>query len=175
MPAQPGSRAAVLGSAAFFLVGPLLEAGVGPWVLTRWERGSGVLDGPVARVVGVVLIVAGLAVLLQAFARFALDGLGTPAPVAPPRRLVVRGAYRYVRNPMYVATAAVIAGEGLLLARPVLLIAAAVYCIALGVFARLKEEPLLRERFGEEYEAYRRAVPAWVPRVRPWTPAAPQA
>jgi len=163
----------VLGSAAFFLVGPLLEAGVGPWVLTRWERGGGALAGPVVRVAGVVLVVAGLTVLLDAFARFALDGLGTPAPVAPPRRLVVRGAYRHVRNPMYVATATVIAGEGLLLARPVLLLAAAVYCLALGAFARVKEEPLLRERFGADYEAYRRAVPAWVPRVRPWTPAAP--
>ena len=166
---------AVLGSAAFFLVGPLLEAGVGPWVLTRWDRGGGVLDHAIARAAGVALIAAGLAVLLHAFARFALDGLGTPAPVAPPQRLVVRGAYRFVRHPMYVATAAAIAGQGLLLARPVLLAAAAVYLAALGTLARVKEEPLLRERFGAEYEAYRRAVPAWVPRVRPWTPAAPQA
>ncbi len=175
MPRTQASRAAVLGSAAFFLVGPLLEAGVGPWVLTRWERGGGLLDGALAQLAGVALIVAGLAVLLQAFARFALDGLGTPAPVAPPRRLFVRGASRHVRNPMYVATAAVLGGPGLLVARPVLLVAALVYCVALGTFARLKEEPLLRERFGAEYDAYRRAVPAWVPRVRPWTPRAPQA
>ena len=165
-------RTAVLGSAAFLLVGPLLEAGVGPWLLTRWERGAGVLDGPAAQVTGGLLIAAGLAVLLQAFARFALDGLGTPAPVAPPRRLVVRGAYRHVRNPMYVATAAVIAGKGLLLARPVLLAAAAVYCLALGLWTRVAEERVLRERFGAQYDAYRRAVPGWLPRVRPWEPPA---
>lgn len=158
----------MLGSALFFLVGPALEAGLAPWLLTRWERGEGVLDTPVLRVAGVTLIAAGVAVVLHAFARFALDGAGTPAPVAPPERLVVRGAYRYVRNPMYAATAAVIAGQGLLLAQPVLLAGAALYVLALGTLARLHEERLLHERFGAQYDAYRRAVPAWVPRLRPW-------
>ena len=160
----------VAGSALFVLVGPLLEAGVGPWLLTRWERGAGLLDAAAPRVLGGVLIAGGLLVLLGALARFALDGLGTPAPVAPPRRLVVRGAYRFVRHPMYVATAAVIAGQGLLLARPVLLAAAAVYLLTLATLARVREEPLLRERFGAEYEAYRSAVPGWLPRLRPWSP-----
>ncbi len=163
-------RSAALAAAAFFVIGPGLEAGLGPWLLTRWESGDGALAVPALRVAGGVLVLAGLAVLLHAFARFVLDGRGTPSPVAPPRRLVVEGAYRYVRNPMYVATAAVIAGQGLLLARPILLVAAAAYVLALGTLARLHEEPALRRRYGEAYDEYRRAVPAWRPRLRPWSP-----
>lgn len=161
-------RAAVLSSLLFFLIGPGLEAGVGPWLLTG---GFEVGDGPdvlALRIFGVVLIVAGLAVVVHAYARFVLDGIGTPSPMAPPRELVVSGAYRYVRNPMYVATAAVIVGEGLVLRQPILLAAAAVYCAALALLGRTYEEPLLRRRFGPVYDAYRDAVPGWLPRLRPW-------
>jgi protein-S-isoprenylcysteine O-methyltransferase Ste14 len=158
-----------LGSALFFLVGPGLEAGLGPWLLTGFEHRSGtLLDVAPLRVLGGLLVVAGLVVLVGSFVRFARDGRGTPAPAAPPSRLVVSGAYRHVRHPMYVATAAVIAGEGLLLAQPILLLGAAVYCTALGLWSRHREEPLLRARFGEQYDAYRAAVPGWVPRLRPW-------
>jgi protein-S-isoprenylcysteine O-methyltransferase Ste14 len=160
--------AAILGSLGFFLIGPGLEAGVGPWLLTG---GFEVGDGPdvvVLRILGVVLIAGGLGVLVHAYARFALDGIGTPSPMAPPRELVVTGAYRHVRNPMYVATAAVVVGEGLLLRQPILLVAAAVYCAALALLGRRYEEPLLRRRFGPAYDAYRAAVPGWVPRLRPW-------
>ena len=160
---------ALTGSAIFFLIGPGLEAGVGPFLLTGgFEAGDGLPGSPVLRGLGVVLIAAGLAVLVHAYVRFARDGSGTPSPLAPPAELVVRGAYRHVRNPMYVATAAVVVGEGLLLRRPVLLVAAAVYCVALAALGRVREEPLLRARFGARYEAYRAAVPGWVPRLRPW-------
>jgi protein-S-isoprenylcysteine O-methyltransferase Ste14 len=81
----------------------------------------------------------------------------------------VTGPYRHVRNPMYVATATVIAGEGLLLSRPILLAAAAVYLAALAIMVRRLEEPRLRQRFGSAYDAYRDAVPGWRPRLRPWT------
>ena len=161
-------RAAVLGSLLFFLIGPGLEMGVGPWLLTG---GFEVGDGPDAlalRAFGVVLIVAGLAVVVHAYVRFALDGIGTPSPMAPPRELVVTGAYRFVRNPMYVATAAVIVGEGLLLRRPILLVAAAVYLTAMAVLHHRYEAPLLARRFGPAYDAYRDAVPGWLPRARPW-------
>jgi protein-S-isoprenylcysteine O-methyltransferase Ste14 len=159
---------ALLGSAIFFLVGPGLEAGVGPFVLTGFEVGDDLPAWPALRIAGAVLALAGLAVLVHAFARFARDGAGTPSPLAPPQELVVRGAYRHVRNPMYVATAAVIAGEGLLLRQPILLVAAAVYCAALAALGRFREEPLLRERFGARYDAYRAAVPGWLPRLTPW-------
>lgn len=162
-------RAALLGSVGFFLVGPGLEAGVGPALLTGgFEVGGGLPESPVIRGLGVVLMVAGLAVVVLAYARFALDGIGTPSPMAPPRELVVSGAYRHVRNPMYVATAAVIVGEGLLLRQPVLLVAAVVYCVALALLGRRFEEPLLRARFGPAYDAYRAAVPGWLPRLTPW-------
>ena len=159
-------RAAAIGSALFFLLGPGLEAGVGPWLLTGFETRAVWPD--VLRALGVALIVAGLAVVVQAFVRFVVEGTGTPAPVAPPGRLVIGGVYRHVRNPMYVATAAVIVGEGLLLGQPVLFLAAAVYCGALALFVRVHEEPVMAKRFGAAYDAYRRAVPGWVPRLRPW-------
>ena len=162
-------RAAVLGSFLFFLIGPGLEAGVGPALLTGgFEVGDGLPDSPVLRGLGVVLIATGLSVLVHAYVRFALDGIGTPSPMAPPQQLVVTGAYRYVRNPMYVATAAVIVGEGLLLRQPILLVAALVYCAALALLERNYEEPMLHRRFGPAYDAYRAAVPGWLPRLRPW-------
>ena len=157
-------RGAALGSALFFLVGPALEAGVGPFVLTGFEDGDALPSA--LRVPGAVLIAIGLPVIVWSFVRFVGEGRGTPAPVAPPDQLVIGGAYRYVRNPMYVATAAVIAGEGLLLRQPILLLAAAVYCVALGLLVRLHEEPRLLRRFGAQYEAYRHAVPGWIPRLR---------
>jgi len=162
-------RAAILGSLLFFLVGPGLETGVGPALLTGgFETGGDLPDATALKGAGVVLIVAGLGVLMHAYVRFALDGIGTPSPVAPTRELVVSGAYRFVRNPMYVATAAVIVGEGLLLRQPILLVAAVVYVAALATLGRVKEEPLLRERFGPAYDAYRDAVPGWFPRLTPY-------
>jgi protein-S-isoprenylcysteine O-methyltransferase Ste14 len=169
---DPGvtTRHATLGTAVFFLLGPGLEAGVGPLLITRLVDP---VDGwpAVVRVAGALLLAAAIAVLLAVFARFVTDGRGTPSPAAPTRRLIVTGAYRHVRHPMYLATAAAIVGEALAFAQPVLLLAAAAYVAALGTLSRLREEPLLRARFGAEYDAYRRAVPGWRPRLRPWTPS----
>ncbi|MET8157777.1 isoprenylcysteine carboxylmethyltransferase family protein [Sphaerisporangium sp. NPDC005289] len=120
------------------------------------------------RVAGVVLILAGGAVLVDAFVRFVTEGFGTPAPVAPPEHLVVGGLYRYVRNPMYVGVLAAIVGQALLLARSGLLWYAAIAFVAVFCFVRLYEEPTLRRSFGAEYEEYRAAVPGWWPRLRPW-------
>jgi protein-S-isoprenylcysteine O-methyltransferase Ste14 len=119
--------------------------------------------------IGGALIAAGVAVLLPAFGRFAIEGIGTPAPAAPTERLVVGGAYRYVRNPMYLAVASVIVGQALLFGQVVLLIYAVMFGVAVTSFVLGYEEPTLAARYGEEYEAYRRAVPRWRPRLRPWT------
>jgi protein-S-isoprenylcysteine O-methyltransferase Ste14 len=117
-----------------------------------------------------ILLLAGLIVLVGAFARFVMEGLGTPAPVAAPERLVVGGVYRFVRNPMYVAILAAIVGQALILGRLALLLYATVVWLISAAFVRFYEEPTLARRFGADYEAYRRAVPAWWPRLRPWDP-----
>ncbi len=111
---------------------------------------------------------AGVGVLLHAFARFALEGIGTPAPVAPTQHLVVGGLYRFVRNPMYLAVCATIAGQALILGRPALLAYAAAFGAVVAAFVRAYEEPTLTARYGRRYEDYRRAVPGWWPRRRPW-------
>jgi protein-S-isoprenylcysteine O-methyltransferase Ste14 len=159
---------AAAGSVAFLLVGPGLEAGVGPWLLVR-VAGSDLDGWPVAlRVLGALLIAAGLVVLADVFARFVRDGRGTPSPAAPTTTLLVRGAFRHLRHPMYVATAAVIAGEALAFAQPILLAGAAAYLAAMWTLVQALEEPRLARRFGASYDAYRRAVPGWIPRLRPW-------
>jgi protein-S-isoprenylcysteine O-methyltransferase Ste14 len=122
------------------------------------------------RGLGALLIVAGLPVLVGAFVRFVTEGLGTPAPVAPPERLVVGGLFRYVRNPMYVAVLAAILGQALLLWQSALLGYGLAAGLAMYAFVRLYEEPHLTEHFGDAYREYQRQVPGWWPRLRPWTP-----
>lgn len=123
-------------------------------------------DGEVHSRTLIALILLGLPLLLEAFARFALQGRGTPAPVLPPERLVVFGFYRRVRNPMYVAVTALILGQALLLGDVRLLVLAAVVWLTFHLFVLLYEEPRLRQRFGRDYEAYCGAVPRWLPRLR---------
>jgi protein-S-isoprenylcysteine O-methyltransferase Ste14 len=157
---------AAAGSLVFLALAPGVVAGLIPWLLTGWDS----TDPPLAlRVIGAALIAAGTAVLLSAFGRFVVEGIGTPAPVAPPERLVVGGLYRYVRNPMYVAVAATIIGQAALLGRPALLLYALLFMGAVAAFVQGYEQPVLSERYGTEYEEYRRNVPAWRPRLRPWT------
>jgi protein-S-isoprenylcysteine O-methyltransferase Ste14 len=167
-------RTAAIGSAAFFLVGPGVVVGLVPWLLTRWQVREPAPFWAPARVLGVALIVAGLAVAIQAFVRFVVEGFGTPLPVAAPERLVVGGAYRYVRNPMYEALLAAVIGQALLLGQLGLLIYAGIVWLLPAAFVHWYEEPTLARRFGAEYEAYRRAVPAWWPRLRPWQPDSPE-
>src|ERR671917_2110728 len=117
---------AAVGSAVFFLLAPGVVAGLIPWLLTRWQAREPLPYWAPVRVLGGILLVAGLIALVEAFVRFVVEGLGTPAPVAAPDRLVVGGVYRYVRNPMYVAVLAAIIGQALLLGRaPLVLFAGA--------------------------------------------------
>jgi protein-S-isoprenylcysteine O-methyltransferase Ste14 len=163
-------RKAAVGSAVFFLVAPGVVVGLIPWLLTRWQAREPLPYWAPVRVLGGLLLVAGLIGLVRAFVRFVVEGFGTPAPVAAPERLVVGGVYRHVRNPMYVAMLAAIVGQALLLGRLGLLLYAAAAWLAAAAFVRFYEEPTLTRRFGANYEAYRRAVPAWWPRLRPWDP-----
>lgn len=171
MTTTDGSRAkAAAGTSLFLALAPGTVAGLVPWLLTRWSAA----DPPwpaVARAVGGAVLVLSAALILSAFARFVREGVGTPAPAAPTERLVVGGLYRFVRNPMYLAVSGAILGQALLLGRPVLLVYGALITAVNATFVRLYEEPTLRRQFGADYDAYRRAVPGWLPRRRrPWTP-----
>jgi protein-S-isoprenylcysteine O-methyltransferase Ste14 len=152
---------AAIGSIVFLVVAPGVVAGLVPYLLTDWDSN----DPPLAlKIAGIALIAAGLAVLLDAFARFVREGIGTPAPVAPTEKLVVGGLYRYVRNPMYLAVGAIILGQALLLGKTVLLAWLAIFAAAVVAFVKGYEEPTLAERYGAEYDRYRAEVPGWWPR-----------
>lgn len=111
-----------------------------------------------------VLLGAGAAVYAWTVWDFAAYGRGTPAPIDAPRRLVVRGLYRWTRNPMYVGVLCVILGQALLFRAWALVLYAAGVALAFHLFVRLYEEPHLRRSFGEAYETYRARVPRWLPR-----------
>ncbi len=162
---------AVLGSALFFMVAPSVLAGLIPLSITHWEFRPPFFDLQATRVVGMLLIAAGLPALIDSFARFALQGLGTPAPVAPPLNLVVTGLYRYVRNPIYVALVAVILGQAALFGDQRLLAYGVLMWLAFHVFVVGYEEPVLAGSFGTEYEDFRANVPRWIPRLTPWRAA----
>jgi protein-S-isoprenylcysteine O-methyltransferase Ste14 len=159
---------AILGSAFFLLIAPGTVAGVVPWWISGWRMQAPLLHFSPSRWVGVLLIAAGVPVLLDSFARFALKGLGTPAPVFPTRHLVVSGLYRYVRNPMYVAVAAVILGQGLLFGDVRVLEYGILIWLTFHLFVLLYEEPMLRRSFGAEYETFCANVSRWIPRLSPW-------
>jgi protein-S-isoprenylcysteine O-methyltransferase Ste14 len=156
---------ALLATAVFLCLAPGTVAGLIPWWISRWEFQPAFFDLEFVRWLGVVLIVLAAPVLLESFGRFAVEGLGTPAPVLPTQNLVVRGFYRYVRNPMYVAVVSIIFGQGLLLGNSLLLLYGVVVWATFHGFVLLYEEPKLRKTYGREYEAYCTRVARWVPKI----------
>ena len=152
----------------FLVIAPGFIAGVVPWWLSHWHFRTPFLGLSAFRILGAILIFAGAPLILDSFARFALQGLGTPAPILPPEHLVVTGLYRYVRNPMYAGVAATIFGQGLLFGN----IQVVEYCLfvwlAFHLFVLQYEEPKLRSTFGEEYEQFCANVPRWIPRLSAW-------
>lgn len=160
----------LLGAIAFFVVAPGTLAGWIPYAITNWRVRSSWAGIP-GRIAGGVLLTAGAAALIDSFRRFVFEGRGTPAPVAPPRELVVSGLYQYVRNPMYVAVVSAIVGQALLFGSIELLAYSALVWLMFHTFVMLYEEPVLRRKFGDSYDVYRRNVPRWRPRLTAW-PAA---
>jgi protein-S-isoprenylcysteine O-methyltransferase Ste14 len=125
---------------------------------------GGRFDAGAGRVLGLPLVVAGGWTLLDSvFLRFAHEGRGTLAPIDPPRFVVRGGPYRVVRNPMYVANVAIVVGVAAVFRLWSVLAWAAVILLAFHVFVVAYEEPTLRQRFGEDYESYRRNVGRWIP------------
>lgn len=158
----------VAGSLVFLVLAPGTVAGVVPWWISHWQMQRPLLGLVAFRVVGGLLLAAGIFWLLDSFGRFAWQGLGTPAPVLPTEHLVVTGWYRYVRNPMYVAVTSLIVGQGLLLGDAGLLAYAALVWLAFHLFVLAYEEPTLRRSFGDEYHEFCDHVPRWIPRTTPW-------
>ena len=159
---------AVLASLLFTLIVPGTVGGVVPWLICRWQFQPAFFDSPATRVLGIILLGMGLVPLLESIARFALKGLGTPAPVFPTRHLVVTGFYRHVRNPMYVGMLGVLLGQALLFADLRLLAYAALIWLGFHAFIVGYEEPALRKQFDGEYADFCKHVPRWLPRLRPW-------
>ena len=145
----------------------ILLLGSGP----EWLWG---LDGPpavLAGALGAALVVAGFLLWLWTVRLFVAVGRGTLAPWDPTTELVIEGPYAHVRNPMISAVAAVLAGEAILLGSPGIALLAALFPLVNHAYFVFAEEPGLERRFGAVYAAYSRAVPRWLPRLRPWRPA----
>ena len=162
---------AVLGSALFFVIAPLGLAGFVPWWVTQWEFQPVFFGIDLTRILGGILIIVAAPGVVDSFARFALEGRGTPAPIAPPQKLVVTGLYRYMRNPIYTAVVAVIFGQALLFGDSRLLWYGALLWLFFHVWVVVLEEPALKRTFGTEYESFRANVPRWMPRPTPWRAA----
>jgi len=143
------------------------------WLLPSW-LGFPVDTASVApwRWIAALPSVLGFAVALRCVWDFGRTGHGTPAPVLPPKKLVVAGFYRYVRNPMYLGFIVGWIGLWIVFEQASLLVIAIAFAVVVGVFlfVVLYEEPTLRRKFGARYEVCCRNVPRWIPRVRPWNP-----
>jgi protein-S-isoprenylcysteine O-methyltransferase Ste14 len=157
---------AVVGSAVFLVIAPGFIAGWVPWWISHWRVEAPFFGIQLFRYVGTALLALGLAGLLDSFVRFALQGIGTPAPVFPTRHLVVSGLYRYVRNPMYVAVVSAILGQGLLLGNLKLLEYGGLVFLLFHLFVLVYEEPTMKATFGAEYESFCARVPRWIPRFQ---------
>lgn len=161
---------AALNTAIFALIAQGAGVVLLPYAFTHWQPGTPPWP-VVVRAIGVALIAVGGIVVAWAFAQFAAEGVGVPIPGEPnSQRLTVRGPYRYVRNPLYVASAVAISGQALLLSRPVLLVYAAAFLAITFSLVHWVEDPALARRFGQQFEDYRNQVPGWWPRLPRRTP-----
>ena len=160
--------AAIVGSAVFLIIAPGFVAGLVPWWISHWRLQPAFFGLRPLRFAGGVLITIGTAGLLDSFLRFAVQGLGTPAPVFPTRQLVVTGLYRHVRNPMYTAVVSVIVGQALIFGNARLLEYGVLVWLLCHLFVLVYEEPILKASFGAEYEVFCAEVPRWIPRLAAW-------
>lgn len=150
-------------SLGFFILAPGMVAGAIPLIFLQMGPRS---DLGFFSYLALPFWVFGLVILLWCFWDFLVKGRGTPAPVDPPKHLVVNGLYRFLRNPMYVGVLMLIFGHFLWLGFLSLLIYAGVVFTAFSTFVLFYEEPHLRKTFGAAYEEYCKQVPRWIPRIR---------
>jgi protein-S-isoprenylcysteine O-methyltransferase Ste14 len=154
-----------LRSLLWTLLLPGAVAGYVPWRFFGLDRAAFRLAGPLD-LIALLCILAGGALLVSCIVDFAVAGRGTLSPADPPRCLVVRGLYRYVRNPMYLSVTIIVLGEALLARSQSLTIYWAFWFLYANLFVMGYEEPALRRRFGASYEDYTQRVGRWVPKRR---------
>lgn len=140
-----------------------------PYFLVLHGHDTSTIPHPLWAWLGLLPLGVGLPVLFRCIWDFAVAGHGTLAPVDPPKELVVRGLYRYVRNPMYVGVLCILSGEALLFVSEKLIIYALIFFACVHIWVVIYEEPTLRRKFGESYERYTRTVHRWLPRRPPKT------
>ncbi len=154
------------------IVAPLFVS-IWMWFFPRWfAQAKGVPFEAQPNALAIALMAIGGVIMLLCVTAFAWTGRGTPAPWDPPRRLVVTGLYRWVRNPMYLGMGFALGGEALLIpsiAREIVIMLLILWAVVNG-FVMLYEEPKLRELFGDDYKTYCENVRRWIPRLTPWYP-----
>lgn len=165
-PERPGSTArAAAGTVLFVLLGgPALAAVLVPWLLSGWRLRPALMGWEAWRWAGVLLMTLGPVLVAWSMATFVRRGRATPSPIDRTERVVAAGPFRFVRNPMYIGVVAAILGQGLLLGSVPVVIYAAAFALTVHLIVVLYEEPRLTRIFGDEYVAYRRTVPRWLPR-----------
>jgi protein-S-isoprenylcysteine O-methyltransferase Ste14 len=148
----------------FTIIVPGSVAAIIPYLLLSRSPSSFANIGPFQSL-GLIPIAIGAAIYLRCAWDFASTGQGTPAPIDPPRRLVARGLYRFVRNPMYFGVLLALLGEAWLFRSAALLIYAVMAFTWQHLFVLFYEEPALKRKFGESYSDYLARTPRWIPRV----------
>lgn len=144
----------------------ILQPGLVTILIPYWLISSRDLSRYPLRYYGLPLIAVGAAALLWCIWNFFSAGRGTISPIDPPKHLVVRGLYRYVRNPMYVSVVMVLLGEAILFMSMPVLIEAGIFIVLANLFVILYEERALGKQFGKSYDEYRQTVGRWIPRYR---------
>jgi protein-S-isoprenylcysteine O-methyltransferase Ste14 len=162
---------ALSGTAIFLFVAPGTVAGYIPWLICKWHVHARFFGFTALRLLGCLLSAAGIVILLEAFLRFALQGIGTPAPIFPTKHLVVTGPYRFVRNPMYVAVVSLILGQALIFGDIRIFVYGLCAWFVAHLFVMTYEEPTLRRSFADDYAVFSAHVPRWIPRLTPWHPS----
>ena len=146
----------------FFWLGP-------KFMMSLNEKfGLPILQSSNIKTIGTFMICSGVVVFFYCWSLFRIFGTGTTHPLDPPRRIVIKGFYRYTRNPIYVAWVIVLFGVFLYFGHIMLLIYAVLNVVVLHLYVLFREEPILRKRFGEEYTRYTKSVPRWIPRLTPY-------
>jgi protein-S-isoprenylcysteine O-methyltransferase Ste14 len=151
----------------FTLIVPGTVTVLAPYWLLSSRSAAGPMNMGLVRSLGLLPILLGASIYFWCAWDFASAGRGTPAPIDPPKELVVHGLYRYLRNPMYVGILSILLGEALFLESLRLFEYTAVVFLFFYLFIVLYEEPVLKQKFGESYQRYCETIPRWLPwRIR---------